>query len=125
MKQEVDILLLDDDRDICLMIKAILDFAGYKAEPCSLPGQLQQVLNDFNPRLLLMDMLLSGTDGRDICKKIKTDPATSQIKIIMMSAHHDADKSCREAGADDFIAKPFDMAYFISRIKNQLLADSY
>jgi DNA-binding response OmpR family regulator len=43
----------------------------------------------------------------------------------MMSAHHDAGKSCREAGADDFIAKPFDMDYFISRIKTQLLADSH
>jgi len=67
-----------------------------------------------------MDMLLSGTDGRDVCRRLKSDPATAQIKVVMMSAHPDADKSCREAGADDFIPKPFDMDFFISKIKGQL-----
>ena len=122
MKHEVDVILVDDDRDICVMVQAILKFAGYKAQSCSLPGELPEMLNNLHPRLLLMDMLLSGTDGRDICRKLKADAETSYIKIIMMSAHPDADKSCREAGADDFIFKPFDMDHFISRVKNQLLA---
>ena len=77
-----------------------------------------------NPQLLLMDMLLSGTDGRDVCRKLKTDPSTSKVKIIMMSAHPDADKSCREAGADDFISKPFDIDHFISVVKNLLPANN-
>ena len=125
MQQDIDVLLMDDDQDICMMVEAILKFAGYKVASFSLPAQLEQTLNGFNPRMLLMDMLLSGTDGRDICRKLKTDPATSQIKIIMMSAHPDADKSCREAGADDFVSKPFDMDYFIGRVKNQLAAVSF
>ena len=124
MKQEADVLLVDDDKDICIMVEAILKFAGYKVQSCSLPDQVPQLLNVSTPRLLLMDMLLSGTDGRDVCRKLKADPATSQIKIMMMSAHPDADKSCREAGADDFIPKPFDMDFFISRVKNQLPAVS-
>lgn len=122
MKQHIDVLLLDDDKDICIMVKAILNFSGFTVESFSLPGQLQQLLDAFHPRLLLMDMLLSGTDGRDICKKIKTDQATTGIKIIMMSAHPDADISCRQAGADDFVPKPFDMDYFISRVRKQLAA---
>ena len=125
MQQDVDVLLMDDDQDICMMVEAILKFAGYEVVSFSLPAQLEQILSGFNPRMLLMDMLLSGTDGRDICRKLKTDPATSQIKIIMMSAHPDADKSCREAGADDFVSKPFDMDYFIGRVKNQLAAVSF
>ncbi|MEP6749939.1 MAG: response regulator [Bacteroidota bacterium] len=123
MKQEVDVLLVDDDKDICVMVEAILKFAGYKVLSCSLPDQVTQMLTVASPRLLLMDMLLSGTDGRDVCRKLKTDPGTRQIRIIMMSAHPDADKSCREAGADDFIAKPFDMDFFIATVKNQM-ADS-
>jgi DNA-binding response OmpR family regulator len=102
------------------MVEAILKFAGYKVQSCSLPDQVLQIMGSSTPRLLLMDMLLSGTDGRDVCRKLKADPATSQVKIMMMSAHPDADKSCREAGADDFIAKPFDMDFFISRVKSQL-----
>ena len=120
MKQEVDVLLLDDDRDICVMVEAILQYAGYKVYSSTIPTQLTQVLDKVSPRLLLMDMLLSGTDGRDICKKLKTATATSHIKIIMMSAHPDADKSCRDAGADDFVPKPFDMDFFIGRVKSQL-----
>ena len=124
MKQDVDVILLDDDKDICVMVEAILTYAGYKVSSFSLPGQLLQVLDGLSPRMLLMDMLLSGSDGRDICRKLKTGTSTSQIKIIMMSAHPDADKSCREAGADDFISKPFDMDYFLGRVKAQLGTNS-
>lgn len=123
MNQEVDVLLVDDDKDICIMVEAILKFAGFIVQSCPVPDRLEQMLTVSSPRLLLMDMLLSGTDGRDVCKKLKADPATRRVKIVMMSAHPDADRSCREAGADDFIAKPFDMDYFISIIKKQLAAN--
>jgi len=122
MKQEVDILLVDDDKDICVMVEAILKFAGHNVQSCSIPDQLPQMLNNTQPRLLLMDMLLSGTDGRDVCRRLKAVDNASQVKIIMMSAHPDADKSCREAGADDFISKPFDMDYFIEKVNKQLTA---
>ncbi len=118
--QDIDVLVLDDDKDICVMAKAILSFSGLKVASISVPGQADQALADFTPRMLLMDMLLSGTDGRDICRKLKSDPAASHVKIMMMSAHPDADKSCREAGADDFISKPFDMDQFIEKV-NALL----
>ncbi len=120
MKNEVDILLVDDDKDICVMVEAILKFAGHNVQSCSIPDQLPGLLAVNNPRLLLMDMLLSGTDGRDVCRLLKTTPAQQHLKIIMMSAHPDADKSCREAGADDFIPKPFDMDFFIGRVNRQL-----
>ena len=120
MSQQPDVLLVDDDKDICVMVEAILKFAGYQVQSCSTPDQLPAILETTTPRMLLMDMLLSGTDGRDVCRRLKSDPATAQIKVVMMSAHPDADKSCREAGADDFIPKPFDMDFFISKIKGQL-----
>ena len=120
--QQVDILLVDDDKDICVMVEAILKFAGHKVQSCTLPDQLPQLLESTHPRLLLMDMLLSGTDGRDVCRRLKAAHRENPLKIIMMSAHPDADKSCREAGADDFIPKPFDMDYFIAKINQQLNA---
>jgi DNA-binding response OmpR family regulator len=119
-KEAIDILLIDDDKDICVMVEAILQFAGHQVKSCSIPDQLPQLLSNTKPRLLLMDMLLSGTDGRDVCRQLKATPENDHIKIIMMSAHPDADRSCRDAGADDFISKPFDMDYFISRVNTQL-----
>ena len=123
MKQGVDILLVDDDKDICVMVEAILKFAGHKVQSCSMPDQLPALLAAASPRLLLMDMLLSGTDGRDVCRQLKTNPQQQHLKIIMMSAHPDADKSCHEAGADDFIPKPFDIDFFIGRVNRQLAAE--
>lgn len=123
MKQDVDVLLVDDDKDICVMVEAILKFAGHNVQSCSMPDQLPALLTVTRPRLLLMDMLLSGTDGRDVCRRLKTNPEMQYLKIIMMSAHPDADKSCREAGADDFIPKPFDMDFFIGRVNRQLSAE--
>lgn len=120
MKQEVDVLLVDDDKDICIMVEAILKFAGHKVASCSIPDLLPGLLETTQPRLLLMDMLLSGTDGRDVCRQLKAQPELHTMKIMMMSAHPDADKSCREAGADDFIPKPFDMDYFIAMVNKQL-----
>jgi DNA-binding response OmpR family regulator len=120
MSQELDVLLVDDDKDICIMVQTVLKFAGYQVQSCSNPDQVQQIIHTSTPRLLLMDLSLSGTDGRDVCRRVKADPLSSHVRIIMMSAHSDAGKSCLEAGADDFVAKPFDMNYFISKVKAQL-----
>lgn len=121
MNQPIDVLVLDDDKDICVMATAIIGFAGLKVASISSSSQVDQALPEFKPKVLLMDMLLSGTDGRDICRRLKNDTTASGIKIMMMSAHPDAEKSCREAGADDFISKPFDMDQFIDKLKALLM----
>jgi CheY-like chemotaxis protein len=54
-------------------------------------------------------MLLSGRNGIDICEALKSNPAVAVIPLIMMSAHPDAKQICQAAGADDFIAKPFEV----------------
>ena len=122
MKEDIDVLLVDDDADICIMIDAILKFSGYTVRYCSIPEKLWGVLERITPRLILMDMFLSGTDGRDICKKIKNDPATHASRILMMSAHPDGEVTCLEAGADDFISKPFDIDVFTGKVQHLLVS---
>lgn len=119
---QADIILLDDDKDICVMVEAILRFGGYSVQSCSSPDELSRLLTSMRPRLLLMDMLLSGSDGRDICRQLKQEHSVPALRIVMMSAHPDADKSCREAGADDFIPKPFDMDLFLEKVNAQMVA---
>ena len=51
---------------------------------------------------------MSGTDGREICKKLKADKKTKNLTVVMMSAHPSAKKDSEDVGADDFIAKPFE-----------------
>lgn len=112
-----DVLLIDDDPDICIMLKAILHTAGYTVQYSSEVNQLPQILNSTKPRLILMDMLLSGNNGTTVCRSLKADTKTSDILIVMMSAHPDAESICKEAGADDFLAKPFDIDHLLAKIK--------
>jgi CheY-like chemotaxis protein len=61
---------------------------------------------------------MSGEDGRDICKKLKQDPLTKNIPVIMISASRDIKESAMEAGADDFLAKPFEMDDLLKKIED-------
>jgi len=112
----VDVLIIEDDPDISIMVTAILKFAGYQVQQCGVIEKLPAIPTEVAPRLILMDMLLSGNDGRDICRRLKTDEASKDIAIIMMSAHPDAEVSCKEAGANDFLSKPFDIDNFLQKV---------
>lgn len=118
--KKVDIVIMDDDADICLLMKNVLQFTGYNVQTCSTPDALTKTIAKIRPKLIIMDMLLAGVDGRDICTALKNQPLTSDTKIIMMSAHPDGEKSCLRAGADLFVEKPFDIDTLIAKV-NQVL----
>lgn len=118
MKREIDVLVLEDDPDLCLLMQTMLKFSGLETDRIENPALLNAKLLQVNPKLLLMDMLLSGSDGRDICRKLKGDEAYQDLQIMMVSAHPDADETCRAAGADDFLGKPFDMEEFLKKVNN-------
>lgn len=119
-KNLVDVLVIDDDTDLCLLMETILKFAGFTTTGCTNPLFIQDVLAETEPGMILMDMLLSGIDGRDLCRVLKSSDETKHKKIIMCSAHPEAEKTCREAGADDFLAKPFDMDELVKKVSNIL-----
>jgi CheY-like chemotaxis protein len=103
MKKTKCIMVADDDPAILDAIGTILEFKGYEVKQM-LNGEGVMQMKDELPDLLLLDIWMSGIDGRDICKKLKEMPATSQIPIILVSASKDIAKSALEAGADDFLA---------------------
>ena len=116
MNNDVLILVLDDDPDICTMLKMVLEYHGYGAEEADGEEKANEVMSAKKVDLIIMDMLLSGADGTDICRRLKQDNQTAAIPILMFSAHPNAQKICMEAGADDFIAKPFEMDDLIDRV---------
>jgi DNA-binding response OmpR family regulator len=116
MKEKSLILVLDDDPDICIMIKMVLDYHGYNAMDAENEESARKIISSNHVDLVIMDMLLSGADGTDICRQLKLDKETSSIPILMFSAHPTAKETCLAAGADDFISKPFEMNDMMDKI---------
>jgi DNA-binding response OmpR family regulator len=96
--------------------KAILESNDYKVVTESDPGRLLEQIYQAEPDLIILDVLLSGADGRIICKNLKADKETRDIPIIIVSAHPSASKSIKQAGADDFLEKPFEMETLLNKI---------
>ena len=123
MASKKTILVIDDTQDILEAVNEILTIEGYSVITAEDEGQMYKILNDEKrlPDLVLLDVLLSGQDGRVLAQVLKKNKSTSHIPIIMMSAHPDVEKTIRSAsGADDFISKPFDIDDLISKIKKYI-----
>ena len=104
------ILVVDDDPDILDALQFLFEFAGYEVKTTE-KGEYAENLRDTNgglPNAIILDVLLSGKDGRLICQKLKSQEETKHIPIIMISAHPNVAQSVAAVGADDFVAKPFD-----------------
>lgn len=114
------ILVVDDDKDILEPIALILEEEGYRVEMTAKGEETYKKVTSFKPDLILLDILMSGNDGRKICKKLKSDSKTKNIIIVMMSAHPGADKDSIDAGANDFIAKPFEIGELEKVIQRNL-----
>lgn len=113
------ILVADDDPAILDAVRMMLEYCDY--DVCtSADGMFVPKLRDQKPQLLLLDIWLSGTDGREVCRKLKSRKETKDIPIILISASSDAEKSWKESGANDFLPKPFEMNDLLNKIEKQL-----
>jgi len=113
------ILVADDDPAILDSVKMILELEGYDVDT-TVNGETVYKMEKDYPDVLLLDIWMSGQDGREICKFLKNDPLTKHIPIIMISASRDIVQSAKDAGADDFIEKPFEIEVLLKKIKSQL-----
>ena len=113
------ILVVDDEEDILKLVSYNLENNGYKID-CVDSGELalEKIRNSL-PDLILLDLMLPGIDGLDICRILKNDSRTSHIPVIMISAKgEEADVvTGLELGADDYITKPFSPRVLLARIK--------
>jgi DNA-binding response OmpR family regulator len=113
------IMIADDDPGILDAIEIMLEFEGYQVRSMQNGAALLTMENSF-PDLLLLDIWMSGTDGRDICRHLKQRADTCKIPIVLISASKDIENSAIEAGADDFLAKPFEMDDLLKKIERHI-----
>lgn len=103
------ILVIDDDDAILDSLRLVLTEAGYKVETVNRGSDTYKKVKDFRPDVIMLDVLMSGSDGRTICKNLKSDLMTKEIPVIMISAHPTAKDGALDFGADFFLAKPFEV----------------
>ncbi len=116
------VFIVDDDPDIGSMIRMMLEYKGFQVELTDKGALAEEMIKSLAPDLIIMDMFLSGVNGTDICRQLKNDETSKRIPVVMISAHPNAREICLGAGADAFIAKPFDMDDILQQINELLFA---
>jgi DNA-binding response OmpR family regulator len=114
------ILIADDDPGIVDAVEMMLNFYGYDVSFTYDGRDALTLTTDQLPDLFLLDIWMSGVDGRDICRELKSREQTRNIPVLMISASNDIHLSALDAGADDFMTKPFDMQQLIDKIEDLL-----
>ena len=114
------ILVIDDDVDILTLVKMTLDVHGFDAEVLSRWENIDMVLKKNEPDLILLDISLCGADGRDICKKLKSQKNTQHIPVILFSANTEMEVSIGDCNAQAFISKPYVLKHFLQTIRSNI-----
>ncbi|WP_417692989.1 response regulator [Roseibium sp.] len=116
MKDTPHIIIVDDHRDIRDLVGEYLSRHGYRVSLAENAAALRKILRHSAPDLIVLDVMMPGEDGLDICRKLRTD---TQIPVIFLTAlADDTDRILGlEMGADDYIAKPFNPREILARIK--------
>jgi DNA-binding response OmpR family regulator len=110
------IILLEDEKDILELIQFILEEQGYDVIAFNHFEPLEDII-EFQPELILLDIRLSDGYGHLLCAKLKSNPTTAHIPVILVSAASNLEKIAKESKADNFLSKPFDLDELIQMVK--------
>ncbi len=111
------IFVIDDDKDLLKVVKSLLIKKGFNVSTYSDWELANNDIKRYEPQLILLDVFLSGVDGFEVCKKLKSNFATRHIPVLIFSAYpRVAETAIYEYGANDFISKPFEVNELIRKV---------
>jgi diguanylate cyclase (GGDEF)-like protein len=116
------VLVADDDEDIVRFVEVNLRLEGFDVATASDGEQALKAARELGPDLVLLDVMMPVLDGFEVCHRLRTDPTTRHISVIMLTAKSmSADRVVGlTAGADDYMIKPFDPTELVARVKSAL-----
>ena len=111
-------LVVEDDRDIAELVAHHLDKAGYSSEILRSGVEVMPAVRERPPALVVLDLMLPGRNGLDVCRSMRADPRTSAVPIIMLTAMIDETDRIvgLELGGDDYVTKPFSPKELVARV---------
>ncbi len=121
------ILIVDDDPAGCETLRTLLLSQAHNLVIAHNGFEALELAATISPDLILLDVMLPGMDGYDVCQRLRSDPILGEVPIIMLTALDDRESRLRgiEAGADDFISKPFDRAELRLRVRSIMRLNRY
>jgi class 3 adenylate cyclase len=123
---DATILAVDDLPQNIKLLDAVLSPRGFTLLSAGSGEDALELLSTHHPDLVLLDILMPGIDGYETCRRIRSNPATSFLPVVMVTASGNEQKlRAIEAGADDFITKPFDQAELLARVRSLVRVKRY
>jgi DNA-binding response OmpR family regulator len=116
------VLIADDNPQGVELIEAYLTGTGYETQVAYDGEETLRKVNDWHPDIILLDIMMPKISGFEVCKRLKANPQTASIVVLMVTAldqHSDIDRAV-EAGTDDFMTKPINKAELLVRVKAAL-----
>jgi two-component system sensor histidine kinase/response regulator len=116
------ILVVDDEHDLLELVSYNLTKEGYQVKCATWGEEALEIARQESPDLILLDLMLPGVDGLEVCRKLRANGSTGQVAIVMLTAKSEEGDIVKglEAGADDYIIKPFTPSVLVARIKSVL-----
>lgn len=113
------ILVVDDEEDILNLVEYNLEKSGFRVHCAATGGDAVKSARETRPDLILLDLMLPGLDGFEVCSVLKNDTKTREIPIVMLTAKGEEGDIVRglQSGADDYITKPFSPAVLVARVR--------
>ena len=126
MSEQVTVLAVDDQPPNLRLLDAVFSPRGYRVIMASSGEQALELLPSSEADLVLLDIVMPGLDGYEVCRRIRSDPSTAFLPVVMITASGDQEKKrAIEAGADDFVSKPFHQGELLARVASLVRIKRY